>query len=92
LKKDWNVEWDASRLWLEDFKEKGGEFKLTGGAVSADDVAEFLQRLTTADHFTGVELDFVQAASDKSSRLVDFSLTGKILYAGGAQASKSKGS
>ena len=73
----------SSRLWLEEFKEKGGEFTLTGGAVSADDVAEFLQRLTTAKHFTAVELDFVQATSGKSSRLVDFSLKGKILYAGG---------
>ncbi|MEC9399766.1 MAG: hypothetical protein VX475_19215, partial [Myxococcota bacterium] len=45
LQKNWNVEWDTRRLWIHQLEEAGGMFELSGGAVNADDVAEFLQRL-----------------------------------------------
>lgn len=86
LQKNWNVDWDPRRLWVESLVESGGNFTLTGKAVNADDVAEFLQRLTTADHFYDVQLDVVQAektgmAKDGTS-IVSFSIRGKIGYAG----------
>lgn len=86
LQKNWNVDWDPRRLWLESLKETSGKFTLEGGAVSADDVAEFLQRLTTADHFTNVQLNVVQAegGSGSASNGVTFSLHGEIVYTGAA--------
>lgn len=86
LQKNWNVEWDPRRLWVEDLVETGGSFTLQGNAVNADDVAEFLQRMTTAEHFTNVQLDVVKA--EKSGRaadgapIVSFQLHGTISYAG----------
>ena len=86
LQKNWNVDWDPRRLWVEKLIEMGGSFKLVGKAVNADDVAEFLQRLTTAEHFYEVQLDVVQA--EKSARssdgtsIVSFTINGKISYAG----------
>lgn len=90
--KNWNTEWDTRRLWLASVKEggkQGGGFELTGSAVSADDVAEFLQRLTTASHFQNVQLDFVEAKIQKAGgrqgrevRYVDFRVTGDISYSG----------
>ncbi len=83
LQKNWNVDWDTRRLYLESVVEKGGKFTMSGTAVNADDVAEFLQRLTTAEHFKNVQLDVVQAQNRKdSARTVSFTIHGQISYAG----------
>ena len=37
LQKNWNVDWDPRRLWIEELSEKNGNFSMTGGAVNADD-------------------------------------------------------
>lgn len=86
LQKNWNVEWDTRRLWLGSFEEKAGSFDMSGSAVSADDVAEFLQRLNTAEHFFDIQLDVVQAVAGKSDkrevRYVDFHIMGRLSYRG----------
>jgi type IV pilus assembly protein PilN len=84
LQNNWNVDWDSRRLWIESLEETDGSFSMEGLAVNADDVAEFLQRLSTARHFSDVELKVVKAekkggAAD-GSRTVSFSLSGKIAY------------
>jgi len=86
---NWNVEWDTRRLWLLKFDEdakKGNSFKIEGGAVSADDVAEFLQRMNTAEYFYDIELDVVQAQVKKEKqrevRFVTFKIDGKLTYQG----------
>jgi type IV pilus assembly protein PilN len=81
-RKNWNVEWDTRRLWIASLDEDEGTFELVGSAVNADDVAEFLQRLTSADHFNNVQLDYVKASSkqDAEVRLVEFRVTGDMLY------------
>lgn len=90
---NWNVEWDTRRLWLESWSEKGGEFKMAGTALNADDVAEFLERLASARYFDAILLDFVKAKprTDSSVDLVEFSITGKLSYdgKGGADANNS---
>lgn len=79
---DWNVEWDTRRLWLESWGEQGGEFQMSGMALNADDVAEFLERLHSAEFFEEITLSFVKAVSRSSDSvdLVDFSLSGKLSY------------
>lgn len=85
LRKNWNVEWDTRRLWIESFKETNGDFVLQGGAVNADDVAEFLHRLATGEFFYNVELDVVTAVikgGTEGDRTVTFDLRGKVAYTG----------
>ncbi len=93
LQKNWNVEWDPRRLWLADFTEKpdkkGGKttFTIVGSAMNHDDVAEFLQRLNTAEHFYDIQLDEVIASplkvnGKKDVPRVTFSVNGKISYLG----------
>lgn len=89
-KKNWNAEWDTRRLWLETLSEKGQAFEMTGAAVNADDVAEFLQRLTTSKHFQNIKLDYVEAKEKRVSqgrtarivRYVTFRITGDLSYSG----------
>ena len=92
LQKNWNVEWDTRRLWINKLSESKGVFALEGGAVNADDVAEFLQRLNTAEHFYDIQLDIVQAQqtsggtsngrATQAVRYVSFKLEGKVSYQG----------
>lgn len=83
-KMNWNVEWNPRHLWIESLAENEGNFQMTGQAVDADDVAEFLHRLETASHFHNVQLDFVRPASDNragsSGSVVNFRITGKLTY------------
>jgi type IV pilus assembly protein PilN len=89
LQRNWNVEWDTRRLWIESFGETDGKFKMEGAAVNADDVAEFLQRLSTADHFDGVTLDFVKTRGVKDgSQVVDFKVMGNVHYGGKPEPKK----
>lgn len=90
LQRNWNVEWDPRRLWLEEIKEKDGQFEMTGMAGNPDDVAEFLQRLSSAKHFHNIQLDVVESSSSKGTntsveiRLVKFRILGAISYTGEA--------
>ena len=93
LQKNWNAEWDTRRLWITDLVEgKDKSFEIKGGAANADDVAEFMQRLSTAEHFYEIQLDEVKAAATKDSKMknreiryVTFRLIGKLSYLGKSQ-------
>ncbi len=93
--KQWNVEWNPANLWIASFTESGGSFELSGNALDADDVAEFLLRLETADHFRNVQLDFVRPSDTKAAgtQVVEFRVTGMLDYAMGETTEQdSKGS
>jgi Tfp pilus assembly protein PilN len=93
--KDWNVEWNPANLWIASMSESGGNFELTGNALDADDVAEFLLRLETADHFDNVQLDYVRPGDSKAAgtQVVEFRVTGTLNYAReDANDDESKGS
>lgn len=96
LQKNWNVDWDPRRLWVESLQESEGSFTLEGQAVNADDVAEFLQRLTTAKHFYDVQLQVVEASKSSGrsgdAPVVKFQINGKISYAGNAGQKAGEGS
>jgi type IV pilus assembly protein PilN len=84
-RKNWNTEWDTRRLWIQSFDEGEDGFEMSGFAINADDVAEFLQRLTTAEHLYDVQLEFVKAAGTNKggeTKMVEFEITGKVSYAG----------
>lgn len=101
LQLNWNVEWDPRHLWLSSLVESSaGSFKMTGGAVNADDVAEFLQRLTTSNHFKDIQLDVVTAKEGQAEtesgakrrvRYVDFKIEGRLDYAGAAAPAATPG-
>ena len=100
MQNDWNVEWDPSRLWLEEFQElapkqgalgaapadRNSSFLIKGSAINHDDVAEFLQRMGSAEHFYDIQLDEVVSSpvkvGNKQIPKVTFGLKGKLSYLG----------
>jgi Tfp pilus assembly protein PilN len=81
-KRGWNAQWESERLWFNDMSENKGVFSLSGGARSSDDVAEFLQRLSTSLFFEDVRLLSVDQQEDKAAKFsfVRFEIKGKITY------------
>lgn len=77
----WNPDWNPERLWLADLTEEGGSFELQGYALKLDDVAQFLERLTTSDFFIEPDLVYVRATTEDDVRMVEFSITGELSYA-----------
>jgi Tfp pilus assembly protein PilN len=86
VKKGWNSQWDPGRLWFTSFQEQEGEFSLVGGGRTNDDVAEFLQRMSTSVYFDKVKLGPVEKQGGTQFEFVTFELSGIISYSLGAAA------
>lgn len=82
----WADNWDPSQLWFNSFEESQGVFGLKGGARTSDDVAEFLQRLTSSKYFNSVRLVTAEQSKIKTPdfEFVAFEITGNISYSGEA--------
>jgi type IV pilus assembly protein PilN len=77
------------RLWLKKMDEKSGtSITFDGTASTIDDVSAFMAALKTSKHFGAVELKKTSATGGKqgatSIRLVDFTITAAVTYAGDA--------
>ena len=57
--------WDYRRLWLESFEEKKRQITIRGQAITHEDVAEFLRRVTLSQFFTDMELVFTDLSGPK---------------------------
>lgn len=81
--------WDGRRLWLQAFREEDRGVELSGVALSHEDVAELLRRLSLSDYFYQVVL--VETRSDErrseatgpfGPRLVSFEIRCQLRYEG----------
>jgi type IV pilus assembly protein PilN len=71
-----------ARLWLTEFADKGGEVSITGLAIDDPTVAEFLGKLQSSPHFTGLELLESAQADQKNDRIKKFVMKGPLNYSG----------
>lgn len=85
-KENWDPNWDPSRLWFNSLLEEGGAFRLEGGARTSDDVAEFLQRLSSSVFFEGVRLVSLEQTEQDGFKYVVYEITGRISYSLAAPA------
>lgn len=77
-----NANWDPRRLWLMAFKEDSRTVKLGGLARDAEDVSEFLRRLSLSDYFFDVRLLPASKSVDSVTKLelVRFEMSAKVRY------------
>ncbi len=75
-----NEHWDARRLWVTNYDEVDRVVKLTGFARDAEDVSEFMRRLSLSDFFYDVKGG--SGGRDQQSKidLVKFELNAKVRY------------
>lgn len=74
------------RLWLRKLEEKEGKLVIEGTASSNYDVSAFMEGLKGSPFFANVELKKVSSKPEGAYRVVDFSLSCLVRYAGGAEA------
>lgn len=81
--------WDGRRLWLRAFREEDRGVELRGDALSHEDVAELLRRLTLSDYFHEVTLVTTQMARGVSSPsaasaagVISFEIRCRLRYGG----------
>lgn len=78
----WQDGWDPKHVWITDFSEKGGKFKLEGAAQSKGDVIELGLRLRASMFFDQVSPTETEEVSDKDTGLTyhKFSIEGTVRY------------
>lgn len=77
-----NMAWDSRRLWLTSYAETERRVRIVGQARDAEDVSEFLRRLSLSDYFYEVKLLPASKAVDKDTHLelLKFELSAKVRY------------
>jgi Tfp pilus assembly protein PilN len=80
--KRFQPDWDAQHVWLANFSDTGGVFKLEGGAQSENDVAQFAKRLAASVYFTDVAPAGGERVADTATgtNYYRFTITGKMAY------------
>lgn len=77
-----NTTWDARRLWLASYQENDRKVRIVGQARDAEDVSEFLRRLSLSDYFYEIKLLPASKTTDKETRLeiLRFEVSAKVRY------------
>jgi Tfp pilus assembly protein PilN len=75
-------EWDPKHIWLTQLTEKGGRFKLIGGAQSDGDATQFAKRLEASAYFKDVIPEGGTQKSDATAGVsyYVFTITGRVVY------------
>ena len=75
-------EWDAKHVWIQSFKEKGGEFTLKGGSQSDSDMTQLALRMQASVYFQDVIPEGGVEVIDKQTGLsyYQFTIKGKVAY------------
>lgn len=80
--KRFQADWDPSHVWMTSFVDKGGAFRIEGGAQSESDVTQLLKRLAASVYFMEVAPAGVERVADRVTGISYFkySITGKVAY------------
>lgn len=68
------------KLWIQTFKESGGNLTIQGESSSGPDIADFLDRIKKAKYFENPELKTVQSSDSGDAATHKFSITMKVKY------------
>jgi len=62
-------------VWIDSFKERGGNISISGQGLNEASVASFMRSLETSPYYQGVELSVIEQVSAGGRKLQKFSLT-----------------
>jgi type IV pilus assembly protein PilN len=82
--------WDFRRLWISEFSEKDRKVRISGQALTHEDVAEFLRRVNLSNFFVANELLSTDLSAPKvlldlkfdkeAEPVVHFEMAGQVRY------------
>lgn len=73
---------DPKHVWIVAFREKAGQFEMTGGALGGDEVTQLAKRLDASVYFADVKQKDSTQTTDQASgtSYYRFTITGKVIY------------
>lgn len=80
--KQFQDDWDSSHVWMQQFADTNGVFRLEGGAQSKEDMTQLSKRLAASVYFQDVSLSSGVRVADRETGLsyYTFVITGKLVY------------
>lgn len=77
----WVQGWDPKHVWISQFKENGGRFKITGGAQADSDMTQLVARLSASVYFKDVLPQSGKEVRGKGGiSYYNFLITGRVVY------------
>jgi Tfp pilus assembly protein PilN len=78
----WQQAWDPKKVWITEFEERSGRFKLNGGAQSDSDMTQLALRLQASMFFDNVQPEGGNENFEKEggSSYYNFTISGKVRY------------
>lgn len=68
----------TSRLWLQSFKQSGGQLQLTGVALDNETIAQYMKQLNSSPFFADIDLANSSQTVIAGNKLKSFSLTFRV--------------
>jgi type IV pilus assembly protein PilN len=68
------------RVWLDSFKETGGQLVMTGAAIDNADISEFMRAMQKSAYFSDVQLKFTQAGTRDGVNIYNFAIECRVNY------------
>ena len=78
----YDLTWDPTHVWLTSFADKGGTFKLEGGAQAEGDITQLSKRMQASVYFDNVAQASEERETDHDTGVpyYKFTITGKVAY------------
>jgi Tfp pilus assembly protein PilN len=80
--KRFQLDWDPTKVWLFNYTDSSGNFKIEGGAQSEQDVTQLSKRLAASVYFYDVTPIGGERVTDRERNInyYRFTITGKVAY------------
>ncbi|MEO8844355.1 MAG: PilN domain-containing protein [Kofleriaceae bacterium] len=78
----YDLAWDPTHVWLIAFVDKGGNFRLDGGAQAEVDITQLSKRLQASVYFDNIAQASEERETDHDTGVpfYKFTITGKVAY------------
>ena len=78
----YDLAWDPTHVWLTSFADKGGTFRLEGGAQAEGDITQLSKRMQASVYFDNVAQASEERETDRETGVpyYKFTITGKVAY------------
>ena len=78
----YDLAWDPTHVWLISFSDKGGNFRLDGGAQAEVDITQLSKRMQASVYFDNIAQASEERQTDHDTGVpfYKFTITGKVAY------------
>jgi Tfp pilus assembly protein PilN len=78
----YDLAWDPTHVWMTAFNDRGGNFRLEGGAQAEDDITQLSKRMQASVYFDNIAQAYEERQTDRDTGVpyYKFTITGRVAY------------